>query len=329
VCVDPTSATGGDDLDLLRRRFRSFVGVSFHEEPSIENGIGRLNIPENITFDEEIRKKNDEMFFFASDRENLCKRWKTALENGTTLVEEIKIPFAEKREYKTVKSIYLHKTIANLMATLGFSALGYFQGILEGLGRVRISSLKDLYIYLIIMSSIGVLFFGRQTYKTLRLYIKYRDISKDIQQIGNALLHSLFKAKTIQTDISKLKVETSIDKFGSVFCHLEGGTSFEKSTFINALREIVAPINNPRYVIIRKSRSLLFVKQRDYHSVPEMLGRNKNLAEYFKNQWEKLVGSCDLIFTRTIEGRKLLLKSKIKSLSAQFDDKVEQVNKWR
>ena len=74
---------------------------------------------------------------------------------------------------------------------------------------------------------------------------------------------------------------------------------------------------------------MLFLKQKDYHSVPETLGRNKNLAECFKNQWNKTVGSCELIYTRTIEGRKLLLKSRAKSLLAQFDDRVEHVNKWR
>jgi hypothetical protein len=171
--------------------------------------------------------------------------------------------------------------------------------------------------------------FGRLTTKTLRLYFKYRDISKDIQQIGDALLNSLIKAGVIKTEYSKLKVETSVDNWGSVFCHLEGGTTFDKSTFINALQELIAPIDNPRYVIIRKNRFMLFLNQKDYHSVPEILGRNKNLAEYFKNQWERLVGSCDLIFTRTLDGRKLLLKSRVKSLAAQFDDKVEHVNKWR
>jgi superfamily II DNA or RNA helicase len=331
VCIDPTSATGGEDFELLKRRFRSFVGISFKKEPDIENGIGRLNLPKNIRNKEEMRKKNAEIFSLAGDRENLKQRWKEALETGANLVEEIKIPFSKKIEYRAVKSIYLTKTIANLMVTLGFSLLGYFEGVLQGLGRsVRnIKTLQDLYIILTVIAGLGVLFFGRQTYKTLRLYFKYRDISKDIRQIGDALLNSLIRANVIHTDNSKLRVEATVDDFGAVYCHLRGGTTFDKSTFINALQEIVAPIDNPRYVIIRKNRFIFFVKQKDYHSVPEVLGRNKNLAEYFKNQWERLVGACDLIFTRTIEGRKLLLKSRVKSLSAQFDDKVEHVNKWR
>ncbi|VTR51312.1 Hef nuclease [Sphingobacterium thalpophilum] len=331
VCIDPTSPTGGDDFDLLKRRFKSFVGVSFKEEPGIENGIGRLNLPENIHHKEEAEKKNIEMFSYAGDRESLKQRWKTALETGVTLIEEIKIPFPEGKEYKAVKSMYLNKTIRNLLATLGSGLVGFGLESLQGLGRVarNIKTTQDLYVILAIFAAIGMAIFGRLTFKTLRLYFKYRDISKDIRQIGDALLNSLIKAGVIRTDNSKLKVDTSIDNWGAVYCHLEGGTTFDKSTFINALQEIIGPIDNPRYVIIRKNRFMLFVKQKDYHSVPEILGRNRNLAEYFQSQWERLVGACELIFTRTIEGRKLLLKSRVKSLAAQFDNKVEHINKWR
>jgi hypothetical protein len=110
---------------------------------------------------------------------------------------------------------------------------------------------------------------------------------------------------------------------GGVACHLEGGTNFERSTFINALMEIVGPVCNPRYIIVRKSKLLGVVKQEDYHPVPEVLGRNKALAEFFTNEWQARAGNCDLVFTRNIEGRKLLLKCRLKSLSAQFEERVE------
>lgn len=331
ACIDPTSPTGGDDFDLLKRRFRSFVGVSFKEEPGIENGMGRLNLSENIYLKKEAAKKNMEMFSYAGNRESLKQRWKTALETGVTLVEEIKIPFPEEKGYKAVKAMYLNKTIRNLLAALGSGLFGFGLESLQGLGRAarNIKTVQDLYVVLAIFGTIGVAIFGGLTFKTLRLYLKYRDISKDLQQIGEVLLNSLIKAGAIRTEHSKLRVETSIDNWGAVYCHLEGGTTFDKSTFINALQEIIAPIDNPRYVIIRKNRFMLFVKQKDYHSVPEILGRNKILADYFKNQWEDLVGSCDLIFTRTLDGRKILLKSRVKSLAAQFEDKAEHVNKWK
>ena len=330
VCVDHTAQDGGDDIQLLRRRFKSFVGVTNNEEISIENGINRLNLPE--IFDKSgIEKYNFNIIQLAGQRELLKKKWKDALLNGVALTEEIKVPFPEDKDYKGLKSFYYNKTIANLFTALGFSLLGYLQGILEGFGRSarNIHSMKDLFLFLIIVGIAGVVFFGRQTYKTFRLFVKYRDISKDVQQIGEALLESLVKIGAIQTEYSKLFVKSSVDSFGAIYCHLDGGTTFEKSTFIKALQEILAIINNPRYLIIRKSLFLKVISQKDYHSVPELIGQNKRSAEYFERQWSRFVGSCELIYTRTIEGRKILLKSRINTLSSEFEEKTERINKWR
>lgn len=330
VTIDPTSTTGGDDFDLLKRRFRAFVGVSLNEVPGIENGIRRLNLPENLQTKSDLEKKNTETLHYASDRTNLKQRWQDALTSGVRLIEEIKIPFLEENGYKTVKSMYLSKTIANLMATLSSGLAFYTFHAMQGIVRASrgIKSIHDFYILLTIIGGIGIVLFGRLTLKTLWLYIKYRDIAKDIHHIGQALLNALVYAGIIHTDHSTLKVITSIDDSGSVFCHLDGGSTFDKSTFINALQEMIAPVNNPRYLIIRKNRFMLFSKQKDYHSVPEAIGRNKKFVTYFKQQWEQQVGNCDLVFTRTITGRKLLLQSRVTSLAAQFSTKVERVNKW-
>ena len=330
VCIDPTDATdNGEDFNKMKRRFRGFVGVSTDENPQIENGLGRLHLPEKI-LGNEVKEQNDKTFSVAGNRGNLRKNWQIALEKGVSLVKEIKVPFDEEKGYNAVKSMYLYKTIANLLFTLGLTVSAYFESVLQGIGRMarNMRTTQDLYILLsvIVLGFIG--FFGRQTFKTLRLYLKYRDIAKDIQNIGDALLNSLQKAGIINSDISKLSVKAVKDKYGGVYCHLDGGTMFEKSTFITNLHEIVGKVENPRYIIIRKSMFWVFLKQNDFHSVPELLGKNKTLAEYFANQWRRLVGNCELVFTRTLEGRKLILKSRMKSLASQFDDKTEQVNKW-
>ena len=331
VCLEPALPGGGDDLELMKRRFRSFVGVSCKEEPGIENGTGRLDIPENIHLKEVAGQKNNQTLAFAGDRASLRQRWETALEKGSTLVEEIKIPFPGKRNYKGVKELYYNKTIAYLTGVLVSGIVGFGLETIQILGRNarHIRTKQDIYIWLTVAGVAGVLLFGRLAYTTFRLFIKYRDIAKDIQKIGEALLHALAEAGCIHTGLSKLRVEAIVDQYGAVFCHLEGGTTFEKSTFINALQEVISAIDNPRYVVIRKSSFMTFLEQIDYHSVPEVLGRNKKSAEYFREMWEMKVGRCDLIFTRTIEGRKFLLRSRINSLAAEFDDPTEHVNKWR
>src|SRR5690606_19336697 len=154
------------------------------------------------------------------------------------------------------------------------------------------------------------------------------DITKDIQQIGQTVLKSLIDAGCIHTPSNRTSVITDIGKDGAMFCFLMGGTSFEKSVFIESLMEILAPIDSPRYIIIRKSKKGI-IMQKDYHAVPEIIGRNKKLAQNFKDLWTEYVGECELVYVRTPEGRKTLLKSRVQSLSAQFDPKPERGNKWR
>lgn len=327
ACVDPTLQGGGGDIHLLKRRFKSFVGISLKEEGGIENGADRLNIPERFHLVEEVEQKNLETFQIAADRQSLKMQWDEALEKGISLVEEIKLPFQEKKPYNTVKKLYLNKTIANLIATLVFGLSIFLELLLRVISRMR--SPDQVFATLKIMGVLGVVCFGRLSIKTLRLYITYRDISKDVQKIAEALLSGLMKAGVIKTEYSNLRVVSLMDSQGAVRCHLEGGTSFERSSFMNALQEILAPINNPRYFIVRKGMFMRFIKQKDYHAVPEVLSRNKALAVYFKDEWERLVESCNLVYARTVEGRKALLRSRIRSLASQFENNIERVNKWR
>ncbi len=331
VCVDPTVADGGDDIQLLKRRFKSFVGISFREKVSIENGIGRLALPGEIATQQEIRQVNHNMLTIAGQRDQLKKKWKQALESGAFLIEEIKVPFPEAQDYRSVRSLYYTRTIKYLLGVLGSALAGFGFEILESLGRVvrNIKSKEDLLYWLLFIGGLGTLIFGRLAYKTFRIYIKYRDISKDIHQMGEALLEALIEIDAINTDRSKLTVVSDVDESGAIYCHLDGGTTYERSTFIKSLQEIIGAVDNPRYVIIRKSFFLNVFSQKDYHSLPDIIGRKKQFAEYFAEQWKRLVGSCELVYTRTVEGRKLLLRSRINSLASEFEDKTERINKWR
>ena len=70
-------------------------------------------------------------------------------------------------------------------------------------------------------------------------------------------------------------------------------------------------------------------KQRDYHSVPEIIGQHKKKAEYFHQQWLQLVGDAELHYTRSYYGRKKLIKAKMKSLSFHLKQPIEHIKKWK
>lgn len=331
VCVDPAADDGGDDIQLLNRRFRSFVGVSFGKNVGIENGIARLEIPNNLRKASDIVAENNRMLGRACMRNQLKENWQEALQYGDSLIEEIKIPFPEDQEYKKIKSLYYKRTIKYLLCMLGTGVAGYGYGVLQGFSQVlrHTESIEGLLYWLICAVGLGGFIFGRLAYKSFRVYVKYRDIWKDFHKIGEALLHTLVKIEIIQTNFSKLEVVSDFNHMGEIHCHLEGGTTYEKSVFIKSLQEIIGPVVNPRYIIIRKSFFIKVISQKDYHSLPDIIGRNKKFAEHFEKQWRKLVGSCDLVYTRTTEGRRLLLKSRMHSLASEFENKSERINKWK
>ena len=132
----------------------------------------------------------------------------------------------------------------------------------------------------------------------------------------------------IRTPMQELSVKASTGTTG-VHCYLEGGSRYEQSLFTDSLHEIVSPVDNPRYLILRKSRFLFFYPQIDYHAVPEILGRKKELAVSFFQLWRKYVGNCELVYTRIAGGRRTLLQARVGSLAARLSEEVEHLNKWR
>lgn len=329
--VDLSTYDGGEDIQLLKRRFKSFVGVSMSGDTYIENGFSRLQMSDIFLEPADIEKINTQMLNHASHRDVLKQRWEDALVHGVSMVDELNIPFREEKSYRKVKQLYFNRTIAYTAATLvsGLIAFGgdalYY--VLRSVDTIR--SIEDMYRILFEIGIVGAVLFGGITYKTLRMYIKYRDISKDIHQIAESLLLSLIKSEYIKTDYSELEVVSRVDNAGGVHCHLKGGTVFEKSVFIESLQEILGTVDNPRYLILRKSRLLKLISQVDFHAVPERLGQKKEYAAHFRDQWLHRVGACKLVYARTMEGRKLLLKSRLSSLAAEFEEKTERIRIWR
>jgi hypothetical protein len=114
---------------------------------------------------------------------------------------------------------------------------------------------------------------------------------------------------------------------GTVFCWIGGGTGKEQAIFLRALREILSPIGNSRYLLARAKIWRMF--REDYFAVPAALAQKKEFAEMFTQQWNRHLGKVELVYTRTPEGRKLLLRARNHSLSGAFQKRAERVSCWK
>jgi hypothetical protein len=56
---------------------------------------------------------------------------------------------------------------------------------------------------------------------------------------------------------------------------------------------------------------------------------SQTLAEYFRKVWSTHVGPADLIYTRTPEGRRFLLKARTHSMSRSFQTRAERLKSWQ
>jgi len=164
--------------------------------------------------------------------------------------------------------------------------------------------------------------------KAFWLFLWHGSIASSMKQVGKAVLKAMVQGEEIETGISQLKVVTGPLDYGFVSCSLKGGTTRERSIFLDALQEVLGPIENPRYVLVRKSL-LGWLVRKDYHAVPAVLGKNKDLAEYFRKMWARHVGPTDLVYTRTPEGRRFLLKARTHSMSRSFQSRAERLKSWQ
>lgn len=317
------SFDGGNDWVTLNRRFKTFVGISNTDAPLIQNSMERLGISETIENTTQIENINQVTENWATNRTSIKTRWQEALKHGNTMVEEIVLPTEIGKEYQERKVVYAGKSAAHF-AMISLSTLFAFGGELLS------SLIKNFYNPMLSQTFLfagvcGILVYGIRFFKSFRLFLRFRHIQSHILTIGKILLKTLVFERIARTPLDNLTVVTSYSKEGVLGCHLHGGNQYEKSQFIQNLQEIVSPIDNPRYLLEEKYGFLS--KSSRYYQVPEALGKNKKTAAYFATEWQEKFGKTNLIFTRTIEGRKVLLKLRFKNI-LKSNIQIKHLHTW-
>jgi superfamily II DNA or RNA helicase len=316
LCVEPRAKKPGEDLKMLTRRFKAFVGVSF-KESLITNGIDRLDIGDPPIKKSKMNSINKIMLKKARGRQSLIKAWDEALhrgEDGFRLYEEINVP---KEAFS--RGFLFSKTIKAFL----IEGLGWTLVVLYALYPYA-TSLIGLAILGLALAAVSLPYL----IKSLYLIVKYGPVGTQIKQIGEALLRTLKHKNLIKTDIYMMGIKTETNDLGEVYCTLGGGTFYEKNLFLDSLQEILDPIENPRYIIMRTSW-FGSMKRTDYHAVPKEIGAQKRSALYFKKMWRKYVGPCELIYTRSKDGRRKLLHARGNTLSHVFQKRSQRLNRWR
>jgi len=321
VCAEPGIFGPGDDYELLARRCSAFVGVSA-TAPVIENGTERLGFGHPPFSLEELDQINAQTRSRALDREGLRKQWHDALDAGSIkqMTDGLKAP---------EESLPRGFVLANTIAALLFQSLYVFVAVLESLGRALGRARITQDFWSLVLTVVGIAAVVSLPWSLLALWrlIRHGTPERSIQQIGRAVLDALEYEGCIDQRAADFRVYANWNKDGTVFCWIGGGTGIEQTTFLRALRGTLSPIDNPRYLLARPKIWRIF--REDYFAVPDVLARKKEFAEFFARRWKKYVGTVQLVFTRTPEGRKMLLRARNHSLSGASQKRTERMSCWK
>ncbi len=167
------------------------------------------------------------------------------------------------------------------------------------------------------------------------------------RSISEAIICSLRDAGLLQGSGRELENKLFVGEQGGGYVRvfLEEAGDGDRELFTDSLREVFSPPQNARYIVERyidlremtkKTRhpwfanflpGLLrkyFEKQYDHveterelimiHAVPEVMAKNRKLADLFKGHWNRLVSPGELIFTQRGDGRELLMEAASKGL---------------
>ncbi|MEO0527965.1 MAG: DEAD/DEAH box helicase family protein [Bacteroidota bacterium] len=327
ACLDPTIEDGGKDFKKLTRRFEAFSGVSLTDVPYIENGLDRLPVPKFFNPDINLETLNNRMIQAASDRASLQKRWLDAISAGSVLVRELKFPYLDKVPFKETKKMYSVNVVKYLFIEIvGGLCLFLPEFLAKNMGTLMQKGALQFLYFLIA----GILIaFAPKTFKALRLYFLFGNVFKKTKKVGEALMKSLSEANYLTTSMESLNLVVEQFDNGTFVCYLKGATEHESTLFVNLLEEVMAPIDNPRYLLVYSSWFKRKWGLRSYYAVPQIFGKKKEDAQLFHKYWKLYVDRSKLLYTRTMKGRKELLKARISHIMYQFKEVSEKAVTWK
>jgi hypothetical protein len=145
--------------------------------------------------------------------------------------------------------------------------------------------------------------------------------------MGRALLAALRDAGVVNGRLRDSDLQVLATRDGNYEVSLDNALPEDSDTFSRAYRELLGPLADARYLIERDGASLrklvyrplwLLLRKglkleedlRAYHRVPAVLASRRERAEALAHHWRRYVGGGRLLYTRTAEGRSVLLQAR-------------------
>lgn len=302
------------DFETLKRRFDTFMGPDY-ETDDIESGISRIKTikpPYNKKGIEEINKKTLEL---SSDRKGVKAKWQKELSGENFgIVRETSVPYEKRVPPFTFFNFALYATVFLIFqavivttVTINFENITTRIGVLIALAEITILA--------------GVFFIIKKT-------TVHFNPAKSIKILAEAIYETLIECELI-SPASRLESESDKSNF-YINLYIKNASVHDQNIFNNAVTEMLSPINNPRYIIIKKYPFGIYGYVHSF-ACPSVIGTNKKYAEILTKQLKKRTGTFVPVYTRTETGRKLIIDCRKRSyitFNRKSIDRKYKISRW-
>lgn len=290
LTINPYNLENNPDLDLLKKRFESFIGIG-KDQCLIENGIARIltPIPQN---EKQIQESNQNMLNLAANRNHVAKQWQNSL-NQAEEINQIKNELIfDKQFFKHSYSFY--NTIIQMILTLFL-----FFNIYEMFDLFHFNRFIPLLLYMISLIVLGSYF----VFLILRI-LRLKSKKSKMYYIAEALCFSLKDIGILTSPSIEIKIE---ENKNSLICYLKNASTYEQNIFAESFLQLYAYPDSPRYLLCRPKG----IFQKEFYVVPDLFKKNRKVALVFAKRMNQNFGYHKLYFTKSNAAQSIVLHTRI------------------
>ena len=267
------------------------------------------------------------MLSISSNPDRIKNAWDTAIERGSILVQELRMPYKKQRDFGKLKTLYGLNASKYLFFQI-FMGISLF--VPEVVLKNIVTALSQGWFYIFKLVVLGLLLgFGPATLKAIKIYFMFGDQFKRTAMIGQTVLSYMKQGNLLTSTAATVSMVAQQKKDGSFSIYLKDANQHDGNLFVKLLAEIIDPIDNPRYLILVDNWMKRLFGYKNYYAVPDQIGRSKKVATTFFTIWKTKIGGSELKYTRNVKGRKMLLKARFAHLKYQFENKPERSTSWK
>ena len=301
------------DFEVLKRRFDTFMGPNY-STGEIESGIERLTLIAPPYNKKGVEKINQAMLSLSAQRTAMKEKWKGEVSGGKF---EVNIQTAIDKEKKVPVFTFVNFALLIFLAIIECVILSaVFWPFID----------FTLPIGLVVVAAEAIIFFV--FYKIIKSMILHCNPIRSIKTLALAI-YTVLKECGIISDSAAVEVKEG-KNYSYIYLYLRNASVHDQNIFNTAISEFLSPIENPRYILIKKN---LFGGHNYTYSFacPSVIGKNKETAQTLSKKLKGNTGNFSLVYTRRENGRKLILKCRKHSyitLNQKVINKKYKVSHW-